>query len=155
MLLGFFSGDRGRSWGDMIAYADGAAIGKGFAIGSAAITALALFSAYASAVGLGETGVNLLNPMVVIGLGQIGALTVAFSDGSTGHYNAWREPDGTHVLRVEPLVSGIWNARYGTRPGDRPHHDRYSAMRTSTTWLSDSSIRLGGYASMSPRRAHR
>ncbi|CAN5700649.1 sodium-translocating pyrophosphatase [soil metagenome] len=45
-----------------------AAIGKGFAIGSAALTALALFSAYASAVGLSETGVNLLNPMVVIGL---------------------------------------------------------------------------------------
>jgi K(+)-stimulated pyrophosphate-energized sodium pump len=32
-----------------------AAIGKGFAIGSAALTALALFSAYASAVGLQET----------------------------------------------------------------------------------------------------
>ena len=45
-----------------------AAIGKGFAIGSAALTALALFSAYASAVGLGERGLNLVNPMVVIGL---------------------------------------------------------------------------------------
>ncbi len=45
-----------------------AAIGKGFAIGSAALTALALFSAYASAVGLSDTGVNLLDPMVVIGL---------------------------------------------------------------------------------------
>ena len=33
-----------------------AAIGKGFAIGSAALTALALFSAYASAVGLRATG---------------------------------------------------------------------------------------------------
>ncbi|HEY9516780.1 MAG TPA: sodium-translocating pyrophosphatase [Gemmatimonadaceae bacterium] len=45
-----------------------AAIGKGFAIGSAALTALALFSAYATAVGLGEIGINLLDPMVVIGL---------------------------------------------------------------------------------------
>jgi K(+)-stimulated pyrophosphate-energized sodium pump len=45
-----------------------AAIGKGFAIGSAALTALALFSAYASAVGLGETGLDLVDPMVVIGL---------------------------------------------------------------------------------------
>jgi K(+)-stimulated pyrophosphate-energized sodium pump len=45
-----------------------AAIGKGFAIGSAALTALALFSAYASAVGLGVTGLNLVDPMVVIGL---------------------------------------------------------------------------------------
>jgi K(+)-stimulated pyrophosphate-energized sodium pump len=45
-----------------------AAIGKGFAIGSAALTALALFSAYASAVGLRETGINLIDPVVVIGL---------------------------------------------------------------------------------------
>jgi K(+)-stimulated pyrophosphate-energized sodium pump len=45
-----------------------AAIGKGFAIGSAALTALALFSAYASAVGLGAEGLDLIDPMVVIGL---------------------------------------------------------------------------------------
>jgi K(+)-stimulated pyrophosphate-energized sodium pump len=45
-----------------------AAIGKGFAIGSAALTALALFSAYASAVGLQATGINLIDPTVVIGL---------------------------------------------------------------------------------------
>ena len=49
-----------------------AAVGKGFAIGSAALTALALFSAYATAVGL-ET-INLLNPLVVIGLLIGGAL---------------------------------------------------------------------------------
>ncbi|MFZ5980344.1 MAG: sodium-translocating pyrophosphatase [Candidatus Zixiibacteriota bacterium] len=42
-----------------------AAIGKGFAIGSAALTALALFSAYASAVGL--EGINILDVKVVIG----------------------------------------------------------------------------------------
>ncbi|CAN5682743.1 sodium-translocating pyrophosphatase [soil metagenome] len=60
-----------------------AAIGKGFAIGSAALTALALFSAYASAVGLRETGINLIDPLVVIGLliggmlpFYIGALTM-------------------------------------------------------------------------------
>ena len=43
-----------------------AAIGKGFAIGSAALTALALFSAYSSSVGLEL--INIVNPMVVIGL---------------------------------------------------------------------------------------
>jgi len=43
-----------------------AAIGKGFAIGSAALTALALFSAYQKTVGL-ET-INLTDPSVVIGL---------------------------------------------------------------------------------------
>ncbi len=45
-----------------------AAIGKGFAIGSAALTALALFSAYVSAVGLREVGINIVDPAVVIGL---------------------------------------------------------------------------------------
>ena len=45
-----------------------AAIGKGFAIGSAALTALALFSAYASAVGLRDTGINIIDHRVVIGL---------------------------------------------------------------------------------------
>src|SRR5690606_26659492 len=45
-----------------------AAMGKGFAIGSAALTALALFSAYTSAVGLQETGLDIVNPAVVIGL---------------------------------------------------------------------------------------
>ena len=43
-----------------------AAIGKGFAIGSAALTALALFSAYTAAVGLDS--INLVNSKVVIGL---------------------------------------------------------------------------------------
>jgi K(+)-stimulated pyrophosphate-energized sodium pump len=47
-----------------------AAIGKGFAIGSAVLTALALFSAYATAVGTeGKTIVlDLTNPKVVIGI---------------------------------------------------------------------------------------
>lgn len=43
-----------------------AAIGKGFAIGSAALTALALFSAYSAAVGIDS--INLTTPLVVIGL---------------------------------------------------------------------------------------
>jgi K(+)-stimulated pyrophosphate-energized sodium pump len=54
-----------------------AAIGKGFAIGSAALTALALFSAYANAVGITGTGIDLIDPYVVIGL-FIGGLTPFF-----------------------------------------------------------------------------
>jgi len=49
-----------------------AAIGKGFAIGSAALTALALFSAYSAAVGL--KGINVLNVRVVIGFFMGGVL---------------------------------------------------------------------------------
>jgi len=51
-----------------------AAIGKGFAIGSAALTALALFSAYANAVGIRQQGIDLIDPYVVIGL-FVGGLT--------------------------------------------------------------------------------
>ncbi|MFV0498746.1 MAG: sodium-translocating pyrophosphatase [Bacilli bacterium] len=48
-----------------------AAIGKGFAIGSAALTSLALFSSYAFAVEL--SAINILEPTVVVGL-LIGAI---------------------------------------------------------------------------------
>ena len=44
-----------------------AAVGKGFAIGSAALTALALFAAYMAAIG-GDMNLSLDNPMVVVGL---------------------------------------------------------------------------------------
>ena len=50
-----------------------AAIGKGFAICSAALTALALFVSFAEVAGLKEAGIDLLNPIVIIGL-FIGAM---------------------------------------------------------------------------------
>jgi K(+)-stimulated pyrophosphate-energized sodium pump len=55
-----------------------AAIGKGFAIGSAALTALALFSAYTTAAGLRE-GINLLRADVIMGLLIGGMLPYLFS----------------------------------------------------------------------------
>ncbi len=54
-----------------------AAIGKGFAIGSAALTALALFSAYSKAVNL--VSINLLDPKVIVGLFVGGMLPFLFS----------------------------------------------------------------------------
>ena len=54
-----------------------AAIGKGFAIGSAALTALALFVSYAQAVQL--TTIDILNPKVIIGLFIGGMLPFLFS----------------------------------------------------------------------------
>ncbi len=54
-----------------------AAIGKGFAIGSAALTALALFAAFASATGL--KAINILDPKVVVGLFIGGMLPMLFS----------------------------------------------------------------------------
>jgi K(+)-stimulated pyrophosphate-energized sodium pump len=62
-----------------------AAVGKGFAIGSAALTALALFSAYAAAAGLAT--IDLLNPLVVVGLfigGAVPFLVAAMTMDSVG-----------------------------------------------------------------------
>ncbi len=62
-----------------------AAIGKGFAIGSAALTALAMFAAYSQAVGL--TNINLAKPKVVVGLflgGIVPFLVAAMTMTSVG-----------------------------------------------------------------------
>lgn len=54
-----------------------AAIGKGFAIGSAALTALALFASYTEAVHI--QAINLIRPEVVVGLFIGGMLPFVFS----------------------------------------------------------------------------
>lgn len=62
-----------------------AAVGKGFAIGSAALTALALFSAFASAARIDK--IDLLNPLVVVGLllgGTVPFLVAAMTMDSVG-----------------------------------------------------------------------
>jgi H(+)-translocating pyrophosphatase len=50
-----------------------AAIGKGFAIGSAALVSLALFGAFVTTVGLQKTDVSVLNPLIFAGA-LIGAM---------------------------------------------------------------------------------
>ncbi len=54
-----------------------AAIGKGFAIGSAALTALALFASYSQSINL--QSIDILNPSVVVGLFIGGMLPFIFS----------------------------------------------------------------------------
>ena len=87
-----------------------AAIGKGFAIGSAALTALALFSAYASSVGLSETGINIVNPYVVIGLflgGMLPFLVAAFTMTAVGRAAAGMVDEVRRQFREIPgLMEG-------------------------------------------------
>ena len=59
-----------------------AAIGKGFAIGSAALTALALFAAFMSTAGI--TTIDIANPVVMAGLFLGGMLPFLFSALSMG-----------------------------------------------------------------------
>lgn len=57
-----------------------AAIGKGFAIASAALTALALFTAYMTQAGIDfKTGINIANPKIMAGLFVGAALPFLFS----------------------------------------------------------------------------
>ncbi len=91
-----------------------AAIGKGFAIGSAALTALALFSAYATTVGL-ET-INLINPMVIIGMligGAlpffIGALTMTSVGRAAGQMV-------DEIRRQFREIPGLLEGKEGVRP---------------------------------------
>ncbi|MBQ7504989.1 MAG: sodium-translocating pyrophosphatase [Ruminococcus sp.] len=56
-----------------------AAIGKGFAIGSAALTALALFASFAHTAGIADGGMSILTPKVVAGLFLGGMLPFLFS----------------------------------------------------------------------------
>jgi K(+)-stimulated pyrophosphate-energized sodium pump len=59
-----------------------AAIGKGFAIGSAALTALALFAAFMTAAGIDT--INIANPQVMAGLLLGGMLPFLFSSLAMG-----------------------------------------------------------------------
>ena len=64
-----------------------AAIGKGFAIGSAALTALALFASFAESTGISKGGMSILDAKVVVGLflgGMLPFLFSAFTMSSVG-----------------------------------------------------------------------
>jgi K(+)-stimulated pyrophosphate-energized sodium pump len=93
-----------------------AAIGKGFAIGSAALTALALFSAYSSAVGLGATGLNILDPKVVIGM-FIGGV-MPFFIGAQTMTAVGRAAQGMveEVRRQFREIPGLLEGREGVLP---------------------------------------
>ena len=85
-----------------------AAIGKGFAIGSAALTALALFSAYSTSVQL--ESINLINPLVVIGLfigGMLPFLVAAFTMTAVGRAAAGMVAEVRRQFREIPgLMAG-------------------------------------------------
>ncbi len=64
-----------------------AAIGKGFAIGSAALTALALFASFAETAGISQNSMSILDSKVVAGLfigGMLPFLFSAFTMSSVG-----------------------------------------------------------------------
>jgi K(+)-stimulated pyrophosphate-energized sodium pump len=91
-----------------------AAVGKGFAIGSAALTALALFSAYATAVKL--EAINLIEPLTVIGLligGAIPFFIAALTMTSVGRA-AGKMVD--EIRRQFREIPGLLEGKPGVKP---------------------------------------
>ena len=95
-----------------------AAIGKGFAIGSAALTALALFAAYSTAVTGYDTtfSLELTNPMVVIGLlvgGSLPFVVAAMTMKSVGKAAGEMV---TEIRRQFREIDGLLEGREGVKP---------------------------------------
>ena len=93
-----------------------AAIGKGFAIGSAALTALALFAAYATATGLGASDLSLVEPNVVIGLligGSLPFVVAAMTMTSVGKAAGEMV---TEIRRQFREIDGLLEGREGVKP---------------------------------------
>ena len=102
-----------------------AAVGKGFAIGSAALTALALFAAYTAAIGTDSaTGESLLNleltePIVVIGLligGGLPFVVAAMTMTSVG------KAAGDMVIEIRRQfkeIPGLLEGKEGVKPDSK------------------------------------
>ena len=91
-----------------------ASIGKGFAIGSAALTALALFFAYTQAAGL--ESINILNPKVVTGLFIGGMLPFLFSSIAMKAVGRAAGSMIEEVRRQFKTIDGLLEGREGVKP---------------------------------------
>ncbi|MCB1022481.1 MAG: sodium-translocating pyrophosphatase [Acidobacteria bacterium] len=100
-----------------------AAMGKGFAIGSAALAALALFSAYTQAVdqvrlaaNLGPIIIQLSDPMVVIGLLVGGVLPFIIAAQTMTSVGRAAETMITEIRRQFREIKGLLAGEEGVRP---------------------------------------
>jgi len=92
-----------------------AAIGKGFAIGSAAFVSLALFGAFVTTVGLADHGVDILRPFQFAGL-LVGAMLPYWFSAMTMK-SVGKAANGM-VLEVRRQFREMEGVLQGTRPPD-------------------------------------
>ncbi|MDP7312722.1 MAG: sodium-translocating pyrophosphatase [Candidatus Thalassarchaeaceae archaeon] len=93
-----------------------AAIGKGFAIGSAALTALALFAAFQTSAGLESADLSLSQPMVVIGLLIGGALPFVVASMTMKSVGRAAEEMIKEIRRQFKEIDGLLEGREGVEP---------------------------------------
>ena len=95
-----------------------AAVGKGFAIGSAALTALALFAAYASAIGEG-IDLDLTNPMVVVGLLIGGGLPFVVAAMTMTSVGKAAQEMVIEIRRQFREIPGLLEGKEGVKPDSK------------------------------------
>jgi hypothetical protein len=127
--LGFFSRDAGRTWGDMVAYADGAADGKGFWHGKPiALAGGRLATMYWAADMI--TGANLPNH-------------ICFGDAGA---RVWSAPEPTNLpgqtSALVDLGEGRLCAVYTWREAERPGIMAALSADGGHTWDLDGQVRL-------------
>ena len=93
-----------------------AAIGKGFAIGSAALTALALFAAFKTSADLEAADLSLTEPMVVIGLFIGAALPFVVAAMTMKSVGRAAEDMITEIRRQFREIDGLLEGREGVEP---------------------------------------
>ncbi len=93
-----------------------AAIGKGFAIGSAALTALALFAAFKTSARLEAQDLSLTEPMVVIGLLIGSALPFVVAAMTMKSVGRAAEDMITEIRRQFKEIDGLLEGREGVEP---------------------------------------
>ena len=93
-----------------------AAIGKGFAIGSAALTALALFAAFKTSANLEAADLSLTEPMVVIGLLIGAALPFVVAAMTMKSVGRAAEDMITEIRRQFKEIDGLLEGREGVEP---------------------------------------
>ena len=93
-----------------------AAIGKGFAIGSAALTALALFAAFKTSANLEAEDLSLTEPMVVIGLLIGAALPFVVAAMTMKSVGRAAEDMITEIRRQFREIDGLLEGREGVEP---------------------------------------
>jgi K(+)-stimulated pyrophosphate-energized sodium pump len=93
-----------------------AAIGKGFAIGSAALTALALFAAFQTSAGLTAADLSLSEPMVVIGLLIGGTLPFVVASMTMKSVGRAAEEMIKEIRRQFKEIDGLLEGREGVEP---------------------------------------
>ena len=93
-----------------------AAIGKGFAIGSAALTALALFAAFGTAAGLQPEDLSLTEPDVVIGLLIGGSLPFVVAAMTMTSVGKAANDMVVEIRRQFAEIDGLLEGREGVKP---------------------------------------